>query len=77
MKLNLHLRLSLIVALFVSAVTVIASYSFYNFTYNREQTRSLQAITQLSATVYKTAVPLMQVIRSLQKTSSMAYYAIN
>nr|WP_321271599.1 sensor domain-containing diguanylate cyclase [uncultured Tolumonas sp.] len=55
MKLNLHLRLSLIVALFVSGVTVIASYSFYNFTYNREQTRSLQAVTQLSATVYKTA----------------------
>ena len=55
MKLNLHLRLSLIVALFVTGVTIATSYGFYNFTYSREQSRNLQAIEQISATVYKTA----------------------
>ena len=55
MKLNLHLRLSLIVALFVTGVTIATSYGFYNFTYSREQSRNLQAIKQISATVYKTA----------------------
>ena len=55
MKLNLHLRLSLIVALFVTGVTIATSYGFYNFTYNQEQSRNLQAIKQISATVYKTA----------------------
>jgi len=55
MKLNLHLRLSLIVALFVSGVAVAASYGFYKFTYNREQNRNLQAINQITATMHKTA----------------------
>ena len=55
MKLNLHLCLSLIVALFVTGVTIATSYGFYNFTYSREQSRNLQAIQQISATPYKTA----------------------
>jgi len=55
MKFNLHLRLSLIVALFASAVIALASWSLYDFAYSQEKTRSLLAITQLSSTVYKTA----------------------
>ncbi|WP_024872635.1 sensor domain-containing diguanylate cyclase [Tolumonas lignilytica] len=55
MKLNLHLRLSLLVALFVTLVTMAGSYRFYHFAYNREQARSQQAISQLITTVLKTA----------------------
>lgn len=55
MKLNLHLRLALIVALFITGVAIAASYGLYNFSYNQEQIRNRQAIVQLSSSVYKTA----------------------
>lgn len=55
MKLSLHLRLSLAITLFSLLAVAVVSLVFYQMTYQREQERSSQAISELAATVYHSA----------------------
>ncbi len=55
MKLSLHLRLSLAISLFSLFAVALVSFVFYQMTYQREQKDSLQAVSELAATVYHSA----------------------
>lgn len=55
MKLSLHLRLSLIIAVFSLVIAAIVSMGFYFSAYKREEGHSLQAVQELSQTVYNSA----------------------
>lgn len=55
MKLSLHLRLSLIIAVFSLIIAAIISCGFYSNAYEHEKRNSLQAVQELSQTVYNSA----------------------
>ncbi len=86
MKLGLHIRLSLVIAILSLLTASFFSWRFYEQYYQREETQSIQTLEQIAETVYNTAtiaayannqVIAEDVIEGLMKNSLVLGVQIN